>query len=68
MIAVAVIGLIPRWFDSTRHALTASSNEEFADVSRWVQQNIVDPSNTRILVDDNLGSTWSRSGSSRRQV
>ena len=54
MIAVAVVGLIPRWFDSTRHALTASSNEEFADVSRWVQQNIVDPSNTRILVDDNL--------------
>jgi hypothetical protein len=53
-IGVAMIGLVPRWFDSARHALTASSNEEFTAVSRWVQQNIADPSDTRILVDDNL--------------
>lgn len=53
-VGVLMLGLVPRWFDSGRHALTASSNEQFADASRWVQQHIDNPSNTRILVDDNL--------------
>ena len=40
--------------DGTRDALTATSNDEFMQVSRWVRQNIRNPSHTRILVDDNL--------------
>ena len=51
---LAVLGLAPRWIDSTHHALTAASNDDFSRVSQWLRANVDDPSRTRILVDDNL--------------
>lgn len=53
-VLVGMFGLTPRWFDNARHAVTATTNDEFTQVSQWVRQHIADPANTRILVDDNL--------------
>jgi hypothetical protein len=66
LLVAAAVAVAPRWFDQAHIALTASSNEEYAQLSHWARRT---PQIPRALASSwmtTCGSTWRRSGSLRR--
>jgi 4-amino-4-deoxy-L-arabinose transferase-like glycosyltransferase len=55
LLAVAAVGYVaPRWYDGNRAALTVDANAPYRAAAAWMQNEVDDPANTRVLVDDAL--------------
>ncbi|MEV4682613.1 ArnT family glycosyltransferase [Streptomyces kurssanovii] len=55
LLAVAAVGyVVPRWYDGNRAALTVDANAPYRAAAAWMQNEVDDPANTRVLVDDAL--------------
>ncbi|WP_432134720.1 MULTISPECIES: ArnT family glycosyltransferase [unclassified Streptomyces] len=46
--------VLPRWYDGDRTAMTADANAPYRAAASWLDREIDDPGNTRVLVDDAL--------------
>ncbi|MFJ3101418.1 ArnT family glycosyltransferase [Streptomyces sp. NPDC086835] len=55
LLAVAAVGYVaPRWYDGNRAALTVDANAPYRAAAAWMQNEVDDPADTRVLVDDAL--------------
>jgi 4-amino-4-deoxy-L-arabinose transferase-like glycosyltransferase len=55
LLAVAAVGYVaPRWYDGNRAALTVDANAAYRAAAAWMQNEVDDPADTRVLVDDAL--------------
>ncbi|GAA0806201.1 ArnT family glycosyltransferase [Spirilliplanes yamanashiensis] len=52
VVVLAVAAAAPWWADGHVRAATASANDGYADAVAWIEREIPDRANTRILVDD----------------
>jgi len=46
--------VVPRWYDGDRTAVTADANAPYQAASKWLAEEVEDPADTRVLVDDAL--------------
>lgn len=46
--------VLPRWYDGNRDALTVDANGPYRAAAAWMQNEVADPADTRVLVDDAL--------------
>ncbi|MFE9098654.1 ArnT family glycosyltransferase [Streptomyces sp. NPDC007264] len=54
LVAAGGAYVVPRWYDGDRTAVTADANAPYRAASRWLADEVADPENTRVLVDDAL--------------
>ncbi|MGW9029975.1 ArnT family glycosyltransferase [Streptomyces sp. NPDC055722] len=54
LVAAAGAYAVPRWYDGDRTAVTADANAPYRGASHWLTNEVKDPRNTRVLVDDAL--------------
>ncbi|WP_369391567.1 ArnT family glycosyltransferase [Streptomyces sp. CG1] len=46
--------VVPHWYDGDRTAVTADANKPYRQASHWLNTQVADPKDTRVLVDDAL--------------
>ncbi|MGV9566568.1 ArnT family glycosyltransferase [Streptomyces sp. NPDC003480] len=54
LVAAAGAYVVPRWYDGDRTAVTADANAPYRAASHWLTREVMDPKDTRVLVDDAL--------------
>ncbi|TXS56638.1 ArnT family glycosyltransferase [Streptomyces sp. t39] len=55
LLAVVSVGFVtPNWYEGNRDALTVDANAPYRAAAAWMQNEVDDPANTRVLVDDAL--------------
>ncbi|MEU6483242.1 phospholipid carrier-dependent glycosyltransferase [Streptomyces sp. NPDC046887] len=52
--ATALVYVAPRWYEGDRTAMTADANAPYRAAARWLDTQVPDPANTRVLTDDAL--------------
>ncbi|QDY81211.1 phospholipid carrier-dependent glycosyltransferase [Streptomyces qinzhouensis] len=51
---LAAVATVPAWAEGNRDALTQDDNRHYRAAAAWFENEIDDPANTRVLVDDAL--------------
>ncbi|MFJ5529800.1 ArnT family glycosyltransferase [Streptomyces sp. NPDC093261] len=54
LVAATGAYVVPRWYDGDRTAVTADANAPYRAASHWLTHEVMDPKDTRVLVDDAL--------------
>ncbi|MGW3405376.1 glycosyltransferase, partial [Streptomyces zhihengii] len=55
LLAAAALGFVaPHWYEGNRDALTVDANAPYRAAAAWMQNEVENPADTRVLVDDAL--------------